>query len=141
MRSDWSKTQGLSLIYYVGSFKLSASLDKTSKRYLWDYHCLCTWVSKVFNQSLSTMMLFWGNPGDSKPTTAYHWLISMYKFSRLIFIHFLVWENVIKDQSIFCLVIINSHNHIFWQCVDIMRRKLILVITQGHPMSIFGKLR
>ena len=93
------------------------------------------------NQSLSTMMLFWDNPGDSKPITAYYWLISTYKFSRLICIHFLVWENVIKDQSIFCLVIINSHNHIFWHCVDIVRRKLILVITQGHPMSIFRKLR
>ena len=38
------------------------------------------------------------------------------------------WENLIKDQSKAVGVhFINSHNQMSWQCMDIVKRKLILV--------------
>ena len=38
------------------------------------------------------------------------------------------WENLIKDQSIFSGDhIIYSHNLVSWQCMNILRRKLMLV--------------
>ena len=41
------------------------------------------------------------------------------------------WENLIKNQGIFSDRFSNSHNLIPWQCMDIVRRQLML-ITIGN---------
>ena len=42
-------------------------------------------------------------------------------------------ENLIKDQSVLLDHLINSHNRFSWLCIDIIRRKLMLVTrNRGH---------